>query len=64
MTRQEEKILTQKERKKFDFLGDNPIERIEATTEYLIMYYALNSEPKKEHPFNVYFDIKYETPRL
>ncbi|MHA1337363.1 MAG: SIS domain-containing protein, partial [Promethearchaeota archaeon] len=39
---------------------DNPIERIEATTEYPIMYYALNSEPKTEHPFNVYFDIKSE----
>ncbi len=60
MNGQEDKILDQKDRKKFDFLGDNPIERIEATTEIPIMYYALNTTPRKEHPFNVYNDIKSE----
>jgi len=58
---QEDKILSQKDRKKFDFLGDKKgVERLEATTEYPIMYYALGTEPRKEHPFNVYNDIKSE----
>jgi len=57
---QEDKVLKQEDRKAFDFLGDDSISRIEATTEHPIMYYALNTEPKKEHPFNVYNDIKSE----
>ena len=60
MKDQEDKILSQKDRKKFDFLADKRIERLEATTEYPIMYYALGTEPRKEHPFNVYNDIKSE----
>jgi len=31
---------------------------IEATGEYPIMYQALGSQPRSEHPFNVYSDIK------
>ncbi|MHA1342450.1 MAG: SIS domain-containing protein [Promethearchaeota archaeon] len=60
MKNQEDKVLKQEDRKAFDFLGDDSISRIEATTEHPIMYYALNTEPKKEHPFNVYNDIKSE----
>jgi glucosamine--fructose-6-phosphate aminotransferase (isomerizing) len=33
---------------------------IEGTAEYPIMYKALGTEPKKEHPFNLYYDIKIE----
>jgi glucosamine--fructose-6-phosphate aminotransferase (isomerizing) len=33
---------------------------IEGTAEYPIMYKALGTEPKKEHPFNLYSDIKIE----
>ncbi|MHA1147545.1 MAG: hypothetical protein ACTSR8_04820 [Promethearchaeota archaeon] len=60
MKDQEDKVMKQEDRKKFDFLEDNPIERIECTTEYLVMYYALGTEPRTEHPFNVYNDIKSE----
>lgn len=60
MKGQENKILKHEERKKFDFLGDDPTGRIEATTEDPIMYHALGSEPKTEHPYNVYNDIKNE----
>lgn len=35
-------------------------ELIEGTAEYPIMYKALGTEPKKEHPFNLYDDIKIE----
>lgn len=60
MKEQKDKVLKYKERKKFDFVADDPTSRIEATTEYPIMYYALGSEPKTEHPYNVYNDIKTE----
>lgn len=60
MKGQENKVLKHEERKKFDFIADDPTGRIEATTEYPIMYHALGSEPKKEHPYNVYNDIKTE----
>lgn len=38
-------------------LGDDPDSLIEATGESPIMYQWLGSEPKTEHPFNVYGDI-------
>ena len=60
MKEQKNKVLKHEERKKFDFVADDPTGRIEATTEYPIMYYALGSEPKTEHPYNVYNDIKTE----
>jgi glucosamine 6-phosphate synthetase-like amidotransferase/phosphosugar isomerase protein len=60
MKDQEDKVLNYKDRKKFDFLGDDPEKRIEETSENPIMYHALGSEPKKSHPFNVYLDIKTE----
>jgi glucosamine--fructose-6-phosphate aminotransferase (isomerizing) len=60
MKNQEDKVLEYKDRKKFDFLEDDPVGRIESTTEYPVMYHALGSEPKTEHPFNVYNDIKTE----
>ena len=60
MKGQEDKVLKYKERKKFDFVAEDPTSRIEATTEHPIMYYALGSEPKTEHPYNVYNDIKTE----
>ena len=41
-------------------MGDDPAERIEATTEYPVMYHALGTEPRTEHPFNVYHDIRSE----
>ncbi|TFG15401.1 MAG: SIS domain-containing protein [Promethearchaeota archaeon] len=60
MKGQEDKVLKYKERKKFDFVAEDPTCRIEATTEHPIMYYALGSEPKTDHPYNVYNDIKTE----
>lgn len=60
MNEQEDKVMKQDDRKKFDFVEDDPVGRIEATTEYPIMYHALGSEPKTEHPFHVYNDIKSE----
>jgi glutamine---fructose-6-phosphate transaminase (isomerizing) len=33
---------------------------IEGTAEYPIMYRALGTEPRKEHPFNLYNDIRIE----
>jgi len=60
MKDQKDKILNYDQRKKFDFLENDPIGRVEATTEYPIMYYALGSNPRTEHPFNVYHDIKTE----
>jgi glucosamine 6-phosphate synthetase-like amidotransferase/phosphosugar isomerase protein len=60
MKGQEDKVMKHEDRKKFDFLEDDPVARIEATTEYPVMYYALGTEPRTEHPFNVYNDIKSE----
>ena len=60
MNDQKDKILKYEQRKKFDFVENDPIGRIEATTEYPIMYHALGSNPRTEHPFNVYHDIKSE----
>lgn len=60
MKNQEDRVIKHEERKKFDFLENDPVGRIEATTEYPVMYHALGTEPKTEHPFNVYNDIKSE----
>ena len=60
MNNQGDKILDEKDRKKFDFVEDKPVERIESTTEDPVMYHALGSTPRNEHPFNVYTDIKSE----
>ena len=60
MEGQEDKVIKHEERKRFDFLEDDPVKRIEATTEYPVMYYALGTEPRTEHPFNVFNDIKSE----
>lgn len=60
MKNQEDKVIKHEDRKKFDFLEDDLVSRIEATTEYPVMYYALGTEPRIEHPFNVYNDIKSE----
>lgn len=60
MKGQEDKVITQEDRKKFDFLEDDPTNRIESTTEHPVMYYALGTEPQHEHPYNVYNDIKSE----
>jgi fructoselysine-6-P-deglycase FrlB-like protein len=57
---QEDRVLSHGERQTFDFLGDDPSARIEATTEYPVMYHALGTEPRTEHPYNVYVDIKSE----
>jgi glucosamine--fructose-6-phosphate aminotransferase (isomerizing) len=48
---------TGKRAKQWGWKGD--IDRlVEATGEYPIMYQALGSQPRTEHPFNVYGDIK------
>ena len=60
MKGQEDKVMKYEDRKKFDFTEDDPVGRIEATAEYPIMYHALGTEPRTEHPFNVYNDIKSE----
>ena len=46
--------------KKWGLGEENAEEMIEATAEYPIMYRALGTEPKKEHPFNLYNDIRIE----
>nr|MDO8086865.1 SIS domain-containing protein [Candidatus Sigynarchaeum springense] len=50
-------VLEEKARKKFDF--GNPAD-LEATSEYPVMYKALDTEPKTKHPFNLYRDISSE----
>jgi glucosamine 6-phosphate synthetase-like amidotransferase/phosphosugar isomerase protein len=60
MKDESDKILHYNDRKKFDFIGDDPEKSIEETTEHPIMYRALGSESKKNHPFNVYQDIMTE----
>ncbi len=59
MKGQEDKVIKYEQRKKFDFL-EGDLSRIEATTEYPVMYHALGSEPRTQHPFHVYNDIKSE----
>jgi glucosamine--fructose-6-phosphate aminotransferase (isomerizing) len=44
-------------RKKWDWLEGGGERAIEGTGEYPTMYIALGSEPKVEHPFNLYRDI-------
>ncbi|HMF33881.1 MAG TPA: SIS domain-containing protein [Candidatus Lokiarchaeia archaeon] len=56
---QADKVIRAQDRKKFDFLEGDP-RRIEATTEYPVMYHALGTEPRTEHPFHVYEDISSE----
>ncbi|HME55062.1 MAG TPA: SIS domain-containing protein [Candidatus Lokiarchaeia archaeon] len=51
-------VLDQKQRKLFDLHGDR--ESVESTSEYPVMYKALHSEPRWQHPFNVYNDISTE----
>ncbi len=46
--------------KKWGIGVENAEEIIEATAEYPIMYRALGTEPKTEHPFNLYNDIQIE----
>ncbi|MHA1683072.1 MAG: SIS domain-containing protein [Promethearchaeota archaeon] len=58
MNGERSKIFKQENRKKFDLHGDR--ESIENTSEYPVMYKALNSEPKSCHPYNVYNDIVSE----
>nr|MDO8110479.1 SIS domain-containing protein [Candidatus Sigynarchaeota archaeon] len=52
---QGKKVLDQKQRKQFDLHSDR--ESVEGTSESPVMYKALHSEPKTQHPFNVYNDI-------
>ena len=44
-------------RKNWGWLGEWGERAIEATSEWPLMYIALGSEPKTEHPFNLYRDI-------
>ena len=44
-------------RKKWDWTGPQGERAVEATGELPIMYIALGSEPKTEHPFNLHRDI-------
>ncbi len=46
--------------KKWGIKAENAEEMIEGTAEYPIMYRALGTEPKTEHPFNLYNDIQIE----
>lgn len=49
-------------RKPWDWLDKRGIRAVEATSELPVMYIALGSEPKTEHPFNLYHDIM-STPK-
>lgn len=44
-------------RKEWNWLDERGERAVEATGEYPVMYIALGSEPKTEHPFNLYNDI-------
>ncbi|HOX27951.1 MAG TPA: SIS domain-containing protein [bacterium] len=44
-------------RKPWDWLGEGGELALEATGEHPVMYIALGSEPKTEHPFNLHRDI-------
>jgi len=46
--------------KKWGIDKSNEEELIEGTAEYPIMYRALGTEPKTQHPFNLYNDIQIE----
>jgi glucosamine--fructose-6-phosphate aminotransferase (isomerizing) len=53
--------MKQDERPKiFDFIDKDEVLDIEATTEYPVMYRALGTKPRTEHPYNVYNDIRSE----
>lgn len=61
MKQDSEKIMEQEKRTKiFDFFEKDPELEIEATGEYPIMYRALGSEPRTQHPYHLYDDIKSE----
>jgi len=62
MKQDSDKVMDQKNRTKiFDFFDKDPISEIEGTGEYPIMYRALGSEPRTQHPFHLYDDIKSES---
>jgi glucosamine--fructose-6-phosphate aminotransferase (isomerizing) len=44
----------------FDLIDKDEVLDTEATTEYPVMYRALGTKPRTEHPFNVYNDIRSE----
>ena len=45
-------------------LGDDPAAQVEATAERPVMYAWLGTEPRSEHPFNVYNDIASQPKAL
>jgi glucosamine--fructose-6-phosphate aminotransferase (isomerizing) len=57
---QKDRILSHEERKVFDFIDKDPVLEIEGTAEYPVMYRALGSEPRTQHPFHLYEDIRSE----
>lgn len=58
---QRERVMKHEDRPKtFDFVDKNAVLDIEATTEYPVMYRALGTKPRAEHPYNVYNDIRSE----
>ncbi len=60
MPNQADKVMTHEGRpKKFDFLEGNA-RRIEGTMEHPVMYHALGTKPRTQHPYHVYEDIRSE----
>jgi glucosamine--fructose-6-phosphate aminotransferase (isomerizing) len=57
---QKDRIISHEERKVFDFVDSDPVLEIEGTAEYPVMYRALGSEPRTQHPFHLYEDIRSE----
>nr|MDO8117092.1 SIS domain-containing protein [Candidatus Sigynarchaeota archaeon] len=55
---QGKKVLDHDKRKAFDLHGNRS--DVEGTSEYPVMYKALNSEPKTKHPYNLHADISSE----
>ncbi|MBD3228891.1 MAG: SIS domain-containing protein [Candidatus Lokiarchaeota archaeon] len=58
------KILSEKDRPKKFGVDKEERKVIEGTTEYPLMYKALGTEPKTEHPFNLYNDIRNQSKFL
>nr|MDO8099284.1 SIS domain-containing protein [Candidatus Njordarchaeota archaeon] len=58
---QRKQVMKHEDRPKtFDFVDKDAVLDIEATTEYPVMYRALGTEPRIEHPFHMYNDIRSE----
>lgn len=57
---QKDRVISHEERKVFDFIDEDPVLEIEGTAEYPVMYRALGTEPRWQHPYHLHEDIRSE----